>query len=79
MVLQIFIIVLLVCDIVLEALVYRKLEHKAAERRLDEQVEQAMEPERRAGADEFNEGFDNIMRFAVNGRTGFEGVGGDES
>lgn len=78
MVLQIIIIVLLAADIALEAIMYRKLNGNAAERRLDEQVEQAMETERREREDEFNEGFDNIMRFAVNGKTGFEGVDGNE-
>lgn len=78
MVLQIIIIVLLAADIALEAVLYRKLNGNAAERRLDEQVEQAMETERREREDEFNEGFDNIMRFAVNGKTGFEGVDGNE-
>lgn len=78
MVLQIIIIVLLAADIALEAVLYRKLNGNAAERRLDEQVEQAMETEHREREDEFNEGFDNIMRFAVNGKTGFEGVDGNE-
>lgn len=78
MVLQIIIIVFLAADIALEAIMYRKLNGNAAERRLDEQVEQAMETERREREDEFNEGFDNIMRFAVNGKTGFEGVDGNE-
>ena len=44
---------------------------KAAEHKAEEKADAAMH-EGKDGSREFDEGFENIMRFSVNGRTGFE-------
>jgi len=56
----------------------RRLLGKTEEQRNEEKAQAAMDEA--ANADEererngsFDEGFENIMRFAVNGKTGFEG------
>ena len=44
---------------------------KAAERKAEDEADAAMH-EGKDGSQEFDEGFGNIMRFSVNGKTGFE-------
>ena len=44
---------------------------KAAERKAEDEADAAMH-EGKDGSSEFDEGFENIMRFSVNGKTGFE-------
>ena len=63
------ILLLLLVDLVLTAGLYRRLVLPSEEERNERAVEQSME---KAAADPMDEGFENIMRFAVNGKTGFE-------
>lgn len=45
-----------------------------ADRRTEEQVQEAMDEEaEKARRDELDEGFQNIMTYSVNGKTGFDG------
>ena len=50
---------------------FAKQFRKAAERKSEDKADAAMH-EGKDGSREFDEGFENIMRFSVNGRTGFE-------
>ena len=56
----------------------RRLLGKTEEQRNEEKAQAAMDEAANADAERerngsFDEGFENIMRFAVNGKTGFEG------
>lgn len=50
---------------------FAKQFRKAAERKSEDKADAAMH-EGKDGSREFDEGFENIMRFSVNGKTGFE-------
>lgn len=56
-------------DLAVTAATYRRLFSPSEEERNERAVEKAME---QAAADPIDEGFENIMRFSVNGKTGFE-------
>lgn len=56
---------------VLLSLNSEKLKDKA-DRKTDEEVERAMSEREKREATLMDEGFDNIMRYTVNGITGFE-------
>ena len=45
---------------------------KAAERKAENEADAAMHEGKDGSSQEFDEGFENIMRFSVNGKTGFE-------
>ena len=73
---MLLVIALLVgCDLLLTAAVFKKLCCKSAEQKADEIVERALEEEREAmrRSREMDEGFDNLMRYSVNGNDGFGG------
>ena len=55
-------------DLVVTAATYRRLFSPSEEERNERAVEKAMEQRQ----DPMDEGFENIMRFSVNGKTGFE-------
>ena len=59
-------------DLILTAAVYKKLYCKTPAQKLDEAVEEEREAIRRSRA--MDEGFDNLMRYSVNGNDGFGGV-----
>lgn len=59
-----------VVNLLLTAAVFVKTCIPSADERTDRQVELAMEESQRP--DPMDEGFENIMRFSVNGKTGFE-------
>jgi hypothetical protein len=63
-------VVLVVLNLVLTALMFNKMFCKTPAQRLDEEVER--ESMRRSR--EMDEGFDNLMRYSVNGNDGFGGV-----
>lgn len=62
--------VLVVINLVMTALLFTKVCCKTPTQRLDEEVER--ESMRRSR--EMDEGFDNLMRYSVNGNDGFGGV-----
>jgi len=62
------ILLLLLLDLGLTLRLYCRLLLPSEEERNERAVELAMEQ----AADPMDEGFENIMRFAVNGKTGFE-------
>lgn len=70
--LLIFCIVLQIVNIGLVAYFHYGSFEKRARDRNEAEVEEAMEREARE-AQKIDEGFQNIMRFEVNGKTGFEG------
>ena len=55
-------------DLAVTAVTYRRLFSPSEEERNERAVEKAMEQRQ----DPMDEGFENIMRFSVNGKTGFE-------
>ena len=55
-------------DLGVTAATYRRLFSPSEEERNERAVEKAMEQRQ----DPMDEGFENIMRFSVNGKTGFE-------
>lgn len=55
-------------DLAVTAATYRRLFSPSEEERNERAVEKAMEQRQ----DPMDEGFENIMRFSVNGKTGFE-------
>ena len=57
-------------DLLLTAAVFVKTCLPTPDERTDRQVELAVEESQRP--DPMDEGFENIMRFSVNGKTGFE-------
>ena len=63
------ILLLLLVNLVLTAGLYRRLLLPSEEERNERAVQKAMD---QAAADPMDEGFENIMRFSVNGKTGFE-------
>lgn len=63
--------VMLLADLAMTAALYHKLVRPSEEERNEAAVEEAMRQEA-AKADPMDEGFENIMRFSVNGKTGFE-------
>lgn len=72
---EIVIALLIGCDLILTAAVYKKLYCKTAAQKLDEAVEDAaLEYEAKRRSREMDEGFDNLMRYEVRGADGFGGV-----
>jgi hypothetical protein len=69
---EIILALLVSFDLVLTAAVYKKLYCKTPAQKLDEAVEEEQEAIRRSRA--MDEGFDNLMRYSVNGNDGFGGV-----
>ena len=63
------VLLLLSLNLAVTAGLYRRLLLPSEEERNERAVEKAME---QAAADPIDEGFENIMRFSVNGKTGFE-------
>ena len=63
-------VILVAFNLVLTALIFNKMFGKTPAQRLDEEVER--ESMRRSR--EMDEGFDNLMRYSVNGNDGFGGV-----
>lgn len=63
------VLLLLVLDLAVTAGLYFRMCLPSREERNERAVERAMEQE---AADPIDEGFENIMRFSVNGKTGFE-------
>ena len=63
------VLLLLIANLAVTAGLYRRLLLPSEEERNERAVEKAME---QAAADPIDEGFENIMRFSVNGKTGFE-------
>lgn len=66
---EIVLALLIGCNLGLTAAVYKKLYGKTPAQILDEEVEK--EAHRRSQA--MDEGFDNLMRYSVNGNDGFGG------
>ncbi len=66
MLLWALLIILVVADTVMTAMMFVRLYANAAEERLEREVGEKM------ARDRVDEGFENIMRFSVNGTTGFE-------
>ena len=73
MILLTVLVMLCVADTVLAYKTYRRLTLHDAERKLDAQVQEAMDEEQRRSRD-MDIGFDNLMRFEVRGSDGFGGV-----
>lgn len=73
---EIVLALLVGCNLILTAAVFKKVCCKSAEQRADEAVERAMEEDREAlrRSRAMDEGFDNLMRYSVNGNDGFGGV-----
>lgn len=69
---EIVIALLVGINLILTAAVYKKLYCKTSAQKLDEAVEEEREAIRRSR--EMDEGFDNLMRYSVNGNDGFGGV-----
>lgn len=68
----IFLGLLVVLNLSITARLYIRLVLPDEESRNEAAVEQAMDRERKEAADAMDEGFENIMRFSVKGKTGFE-------
>lgn len=60
--------ILLLANLAVTAALYIRLCLPSEEQRSEAAVEKAL----RESADPMDEGFENIMRFSVNGKTGFE-------
>ena len=79
MVLLVFVAVLLVMDIAISGIAVGVLLGRRSQRRTEETVQAAMDEEAakevQRGGGEMDEGFDNLMRFSVNGQDGFGGGG----
>ena len=71
----VIITLLILLDLAVTAALYIRLclpdEQERLERRVEAAQERAMEAQRDRG-ELMDEGFENIMRFSVNGKTGFE-------
>ena len=58
-----------IAETAMHAVLFTRELRREKAKKTDERVEREMQ---KAAADPIDEGFENIMRFAVNGRTGFD-------
>jgi hypothetical protein len=72
---EIILALLIGCNLILTAAVFKKVYWHTAEQKLDAAVERSLEEaEAQRRSREMDEGFDNLMRFSVRGNDGFGGV-----